>query len=78
MPTPTGPESPQLAAVQRTIGAGDERVLAAFWQAMASQGTPLIEVSTDNDAEVLVTFLRRGAKWAGVHHATMHRRAPAC
>ena len=51
--------SPCMAALQDALLSGNTTALAAFWQAITSQGTPLIETIPGDDNHVLVTFLWR-------------------
>jgi hypothetical protein len=51
--------SPGLQAVQLALEAGQTEVLAAFWHAIAQQGTPLVEPIADDATHMLVTFLWR-------------------
>jgi enterochelin esterase-like enzyme len=51
--------SPRLAALQHTLTSGNEAALDLFWQEIEAVGTPLIESTTRDDSQVLVTFLYR-------------------
>ncbi|MEC5397572.1 enterochelin esterase [Uliginosibacterium sp. H1] len=54
--------SPRVAALARTLAAGGNT--EAFWQAVAAEGTPLVEAVPDarDDSKRIVTFLWRGAR----------------
>ncbi len=53
-------QSPRLAARRADVQAGKSDALAAFWQQMAAQGTPLVERVPGDDTHVIATFLWRG------------------
>jgi enterochelin esterase-like enzyme len=55
------PASPRIEALRRTLEDGDAGALAAFWDEVAREGTPLIEPIVGDDAHYLVTFLWRDA-----------------
>jgi enterochelin esterase-like enzyme len=50
--------SPTLAHLEKELRAGNEEALHAFWEYVASEGTPLLE-ATEKEDEVLLTFLWR-------------------
>ncbi len=52
--------SARIEALRREIAAGQTDT-QAFWNAVAVQGTPLIEAAADGDRHQLVTFLWRGS-----------------
>jgi len=55
------PASPRIAALRRALEAGDAGALAAFWDEVAREGTPLVEPVAGDDSRSLVTFLWRDA-----------------
>src|SRR5688572_14566556 len=63
---PMPPLSPQIAALERDLAAGNAAALAAFWREVADRGAPLIEPLPGDDRRCLVTFLWRGAAPAAV------------
>lgn len=52
--------SPTIARLADTVAAGGGT--EAFWQEVARQGTPLVEPHGETEAEVVLTFLVRGAR----------------
>ncbi|MDC0690014.1 alpha/beta hydrolase-fold protein [Mitsuaria sp. RG] len=58
--TPVPLLSPTLSALQQHLAAGGAS--EAFWQARASEGTPLVEAVPGQPGKRLVTFLWRGAR----------------
>lgn len=59
MTTNTSPLSPRLAQLQQDIEAGNEHALHDFWEEVANQGAPLIELIPNDPLHSLVTFLWR-------------------
>lgn len=53
-------ESPQLEILQRDVQAGSPAAQDSFWQAVAEQGTPLVEPITGDKEHLLITFLWQG------------------
>lgn len=53
------PLSPRLAALKQELEVGNEAALAAFWERVVEEGTPLIEPIPDDAGQALVTFLWR-------------------
>jgi enterochelin esterase-like enzyme len=60
MTTHALPQSPRLAALQHELERGNADALRAFWNALDTEGTPLVEPS-DRAGMVLVTFIWRAA-----------------
>jgi enterochelin esterase family protein len=64
-------ESPRLRQLKAQLAAGDKSALGRFWEAMATEHTPLVEPIPNETGKVLVTFLWRatpgttGVKTAG-------------
>jgi enterochelin esterase family protein len=54
--------SPRIAALEASLKAGDGAALAAFWQEVTAQGTPVVESLEDDDTHSLITFLWRGGE----------------
>ena len=54
--------SPRLAELKKKLDSGNASALQAFWDQVAEQGTPLVELIPNSDNYVLVTFLWRGGK----------------
>jgi enterochelin esterase-like enzyme len=52
--------SPRIAALEASLKTGDVTALAAFWQEVTEQGTPLVESIEGDDTHSLITFLWRG------------------
>ncbi|MBN1172324.1 MAG: enterochelin esterase [Micromonosporaceae bacterium] len=57
--TETAPVSPRIARLERAVEAGDPTALDAFWQEVASTGSPLMEPVDGDPSQTLVTFLWR-------------------
>lgn len=55
------PVSPRLTGLRRSLRAGDEAALNAFWREVGEQGAPLVEPIGGDDRHALVTFLWRDA-----------------
>ena len=51
--------SPRLSSLQRALHSGGERALAAFWEEVAAEGTPLVEPDPADGDFSFVTFLWR-------------------
>jgi len=49
--------SPSIAAVTRSVAAGDARAVDVFWSTVARNASPLIETVPGDDKHVLATFL---------------------
>lgn len=60
------PAIPRLVALQEKLKTGDAAALAAFWEGVQKQGTPLVEPIPEDKRHVHVTFLWR-AKGYPVH-----------
>jgi enterochelin esterase family protein len=64
-------ESPRLKQLKAQLAEGDRSALGRFWEAMATEHTPLVEPIPNETGKVLVTFLWRatpgttGVKTAG-------------
>ena len=54
-------ESPRLRQLKTQLAAGDRSALGRFWEAMATEHTPLVEPIPNKPGDVLVTFLWRAA-----------------
>src|SRR5262245_51318005 len=54
-------ESPRLRQLKTQLAAGDRSALGRFWEAMATEHTPLVEPIPNEPRDVLVTFLWRAA-----------------
>ncbi|MBW7883431.1 MAG: DUF3327 domain-containing protein [Caldilineaceae bacterium] len=54
--------SPKLETPRQAVAGGDTAALAAFWQEVSQQGTPLVESLAGDETHVLVTFLWRAAE----------------
>jgi enterochelin esterase-like enzyme len=52
--------SPRIDRLRRNLDSGDTLALDTFWEALASEGTPLVEAIPDDDHAVLVTFVWHG------------------
>jgi len=61
MTIPNAYSSPHIDALRDDLVGGKPQSLAAFWQQVHEQGTPLIEPLPNDDRHVLVTFLWRGS-----------------
>ena len=51
--------SPRLSALRKEIQGGNRQALEQFWQAVTTQGAPLVEPIIGDDRHVLLTFLWR-------------------
>lgn len=51
------PDSPRISTLQRDVAAGRTAAQAEFWKEVESQGSPLVERLSENDTEVLATFV---------------------
>src|SRR5262249_13829763 len=54
-------ESPRLRQLKTRLAAGDRSALGRFWEAMATEHTPLVEPIPNKPGGVLGTFLWRAA-----------------
>ena len=52
-------ESPRLRQLKAQLAAGDRSALGRFWEAMATEHTPLVEPISNETGKVLVTFVWR-------------------
>jgi enterochelin esterase family protein len=52
--------SPRIERLHRDLANGDTLALDTFWEAVAAEGTPLVEAIPGDRREVLVTFVWRG------------------
>ncbi|MDQ2715406.1 MAG: enterochelin esterase [Chloroflexota bacterium] len=62
MATQATPSSPRITALEQALASSNAAALAAFWQEIAEQGTPLIEPVEGDDRHNLVTFLWRATE----------------
>jgi hypothetical protein len=51
--------SPRIASLEQAITSSDSAALAAFWQAVLEQGTPLVEPIEGDEAHCLIALLWR-------------------
>jgi enterochelin esterase-like enzyme len=58
--------SPRLAALSRSLAAGESAALPAFWAEVAARGAPLVEPDPADPTHVWVTFLYRSTAAATV------------
>jgi len=54
------PDSPLVAALARSVAAGNSAAADQFWRTVANRGTPLIDSLPGDTTRVLATFLFRG------------------
>ncbi len=60
--TQTTLTSPRIAELQIRLAVGDSAAAETFWQELAEGHTPILEPIADDDKNMLVTFLWRGAE----------------
>jgi enterochelin esterase family protein len=56
---PSPAESPRLRRLKAQLAAGERSALGRFWEAIATEHTPLVEPIPNDPGKVLVTFLWR-------------------
>jgi enterochelin esterase-like enzyme len=54
------PESPRIKALRASVESNNQSAVPAFWQEIQKSGIPLIERLSDDDKNMLVTFLWKG------------------
>jgi enterochelin esterase-like enzyme len=59
-PGKTKNESPRIAAFRSALESGNEGSVATFWEDVNKTGSPLIERLSDDEKNMLVTFLWKG------------------